>query len=64
MLKHGAFIAFAALLSGVPVVGDNYDVQIASFVCLYASLALAWNIIGGYAGYPSFAAAAFVGLCS
>lgn len=64
MLKHGAFIAFAALLSGVPVVGDNYDVQIASFVCLYASLALAWNIIGGYAGYPSFAAAAFVGLGS
>ncbi|MBN8477735.1 MAG: branched-chain amino acid ABC transporter permease [Burkholderiales bacterium] len=64
MLKHALFVVLAAVLSGVPYVGDNYDVQIASFVCLYAALALAWNFIGGYAGYPSFAAAAFVGLGS
>lgn len=31
---------------------------------MYAAIALSWNFIGGYAGYPSFATAAFVGLGS
>jgi branched-chain amino acid transport system permease protein len=29
---------------------------------MYSSLALGWNFIGGFAGYPSFATAAFFGL--
>lgn len=62
MLKHFAFVLLSAVIAGVPLVGGNYDVQIATFVCMYAALALAWNIIGGYAGYPSFATSAFVGL--
>jgi len=45
-----------------PLYGDNYIVKIATFVALYGVLALSWNFIGGYAGYPSFATGAFVGL--
>jgi branched-chain amino acid transport system permease protein len=29
--------------------------------CMYAILALSWNVVGGLAGYPSFATAAFFG---
>ena len=29
---------------------------------MYAALALSWNFIGGYAGYPSFSTAGFFGL--
>ena len=29
---------------------------------MYAALALSWNVIGGYAGYPSFSTAGFFGL--
>ena len=56
------FVVFAALIAATPVLGNNYYVQQATFVAMYAALALSWNIIGGYAGYPSFATAAFVGL--
>ena len=31
-------------------------------VCMYAVMAQSWNFIGGLAGYPSFATAAFFGL--
>lgn len=54
-------LAVAALIA-LPFMGDNYLVRLATFVCLYATLALGWNLIGGYAGYPSFATAAFYGL--
>jgi branched-chain amino acid transport system permease protein len=46
----------------VPVIGDNYLVRLCTFVAMYSAMALAWNFIGGYAGYPSFATAAFFGL--
>lgn len=59
-----AFTGFALVLALVPAAGNNYFVQQATFVCMYCALALSWNIIGGYAGYPSFATAAFVGLGS
>lgn len=58
------FAPFAIVLALLPAAGDNYLVQQATFVCMYVALALSWNIIGGYAGYPSFATAAFVGLGS
>ncbi len=50
------------VLASTPLFGDNYVVKIATFVALYGTLALSWNFIGGYAGYPSFATGAFVGL--
>lgn len=65
--RHGAHLGFAVavlLLAAVPFVADNYYVRLATFVCMYGALALSWNFIGGYAGYPSFSTAAFVGLGS
>lgn len=58
------FALFAVVLALVPLGGNNYFVQQATFVAMFSALALSWNIIGGYAGYPSFATAAFVGLGS
>jgi branched-chain amino acid transport system permease protein len=58
----GLFAAFALALAAVPLAGDNYLLQQATFVAMYCALALSWNLIGGTAGYPSFATAAFVGL--
>ena len=58
------FTAFTLVVALMPLSGNNYFVQQATFVCMYCALALSWNIIGGYAGYPSFATAAFVGLGS
>ena len=42
--------------------GGNYGLRLATVFAMYATLALSWNIIGGFAGYPSFATAAFFGL--
>jgi len=56
------FAAFVAVLAAMPLSGNNYFVQQATFIAMYCALALSWNIIGGYAGYPSFSTAAFVGL--
>lgn len=41
---------------------DAYIIRLATTLGMYVTLALAWNIIGGFAGYPSFATAAFFGL--
>jgi len=54
----GAGVVLVALL---PWLADNYAVRIATMICLFVTMALSWNFIGGYAGYPSFATAAFFG---
>lgn len=46
----------------VAVTGGNYWLRLASTAALYIALASAWNIVGGFTGYPSFATAAFFGL--
>jgi len=51
-----------ALVACLPVLGDNYLLRLGTMFAMYAALALSWNIIGGFAGYPSFATAAFFGL--
>jgi len=51
-----------ALVACLPVLGDNYLLRLGTMFAMYAVLALSWNIIGGFAGYPSFATAAFFGL--
>ena len=56
------FVAFTLLMAAVPFVADNYAVRLCTFLCMYAALALSWNVIGGYAGYPSFSTAGFFGL--
>jgi branched-chain amino acid transport system permease protein len=51
-------LALASLL----LLGDNYTLRLGTIFAMYAVLALSWNFIGGMAGYPSFATAAFFGL--
>jgi branched-chain amino acid transport system permease protein len=54
--------AAIAAVAALPVLGDNYLLRLGTMFAMYAVLALSWNVIGGYAGYPSFATAAFFGL--
>lgn len=64
-MKRLPWIAFALwflFLASVPFIASNYFVKIATFIAMYAALALSWNFIGGYTGYPSFSTAAFFGL--
>jgi branched-chain amino acid transport system permease protein len=51
-------LAGASLL----LMGGNYSLRLGTILAMYAVLALSWNFIGGMAGYPSFATAAFFGL--
>jgi branched-chain amino acid transport system permease protein len=55
-------VAAAATVGALPFMVDNYILRIATSMLMYATLAMSWNFIGGFAGYPSFATAAFFGL--
>jgi len=55
-------IVLFALLAAVPLLGDDYALRLGTTVLMYGVLAMSWNFIGGMAGYPSFATAAFFGL--
>jgi branched-chain amino acid transport system permease protein len=61
-LKYTILTLAVILIALMPFIGDNYLVRFFTLMCMYAALALSWNFIGGYAGYPSFATAAFFGL--
>lgn len=54
--------AALAVLAGVPWYGSDVLVQFGINALLLAVLAQGWNIIGGYAGYPSFGNSVFYGL--
>jgi branched-chain amino acid transport system permease protein len=51
-----------AVVLTVPGWAGDYWVRILTGVCMWAGLALSWNILGGYAGYISFGHAAFFGI--
>lgn len=55
-------VAAALLILVLPAIADNYVLRVATTMLMYSALALGWNFIGGFAGYPSFATAAFFGL--
>jgi branched-chain amino acid transport system permease protein len=59
-----AFLLVFITLAAMPFIADNYFVKLATFIAMYSALALSWNFIGGFTGYPSFATAAFIGLGS
>jgi branched-chain amino acid transport system permease protein len=63
-LKRDALIALVlfALVALLPLAQDAYWTRLGTFMLMYGVLALSWNFIGGMAGYPSFAVAAFFGL--
>ncbi|HEX7055097.1 MAG TPA: branched-chain amino acid ABC transporter permease [Burkholderiales bacterium] len=63
MRRHAyAGAALFALLAAAPLAGELYWLRLATIMLMYATFALSWNFIGGMAGYPSFASAAFFGL--
>ena len=59
LFEIGLLIVCIALVT-MPMAQNLRDVVVLTF--LYAGLALAWNIAGGYAGLISFGHAAFFGI--
>jgi branched-chain amino acid transport system permease protein len=57
-----ALVVLAVILAAAPFAASNYLLRVATIGFMYVALASSWNIIGGFAGYPSFATAAFFGL--
>jgi branched-chain amino acid transport system permease protein len=58
-----AALAALAILAAVPWLGaGEYPLALLYSIFMYAGLAVAWNLIGGFAGYLSFGHAAFFGL--
>jgi branched-chain amino acid transport system permease protein len=57
-----ALVVVVAIVLSVPGWAGDYWTRILTGVCMWAGLALAWNVIGGYAGYISFGHAAFFGI--
>ncbi|MEX0922444.1 MAG: branched-chain amino acid ABC transporter permease [Rhodovibrionaceae bacterium] len=54
--------AWFVLLASLPFHAENYIVRIGIVIAMYSTLAYSWNVIGGFAGYPSFSTAAFFGI--
>jgi branched-chain amino acid transport system permease protein len=62
--RQWRWIAVALLGVGAvifPFILDDYIVRVATTVIMLGVMAASWNLIGGYAGYPSFGNAAFFG---
>ena len=57
-----AVVFFGAFILLPFVVGPQWIVNMFVFTLMYAGLASAWNLLGGYAGYPSLGHAAFFGV--
>lgn len=62
VMRWLALAALGALLAFVPLFGDDVLIQYGINALLVATLAQAWNIIGGFAGYASFGNSVFYGL--
>jgi branched-chain amino acid transport system permease protein len=48
--------------ASVPAFAGTYYVRIFTGIFMFGALASGWNLIGGYAGYADFGAAAFLGI--
>ncbi len=57
-----AVIFFGALVAIPFGTGPQWILNLFIFTLMYAGLASAWNLVGGYAGYPSLGHAAFFGI--
>jgi branched-chain amino acid transport system permease protein len=62
MLRWTAIAAVVVLLAAIPWIGDAVIIQFGINALLVATLAQAWNIIGGFTGYASFGNSVFYGL--
>lgn len=54
-------LALVVSMAALPMIGGSYALRLGTIACMYGILALSWNVVGGLAGYPSFATAAFFG---
>jgi branched-chain amino acid transport system permease protein len=64
MSRAGIFraVAFFGILALLPFgISAQWIINALIFTLMYAALASGWNLIGGYAGYPSLGHAAFFG---
>jgi len=62
-MRHLLILAILVIAMGLlPIFASNYTLRLGTMFAMYAVLAQSWNIIGGFAGYPSFSTAAFFGL--
>jgi branched-chain amino acid transport system permease protein len=62
MTRSNAFLlVLVACIATLPLFGESYALRLGTIACMYGILALSWTIVGGFAGYPSFATAAFFG---
>lgn len=57
-----AIVFFGAFTLLPFAVGPQWILNMLVFTLMYAGLASAWNLVGGYAGYPSLGHAAFFGI--
>ena len=58
------FLAAGGLLVAVafPAAASTYYIRLVTGIFMFGALASGWNLVGGYAGYPDFGAAAFLGI--
>ncbi|MBX3098046.1 MAG: branched-chain amino acid ABC transporter permease [Salinibacterium sp.] len=57
-----AAVFFGLLLVMPFAIGPQWVMNLLIFTIMYAGLASSWNLVGGYAGYPSLGHAAFFGV--
>jgi branched-chain amino acid transport system permease protein len=56
-------VGFLLFLVVLPlIINRHWQVNLLVFTVMYAGLACAWNIVGGYAGYPALGHGAFFGV--
>jgi branched-chain amino acid transport system permease protein len=56
-------VVFFAVLIGTPMVGlQHWALNMLVFTLMFAVMSSAWNLVGGFAGYPSLGHAAFFGI--
>jgi branched-chain amino acid transport system permease protein len=64
-LLHRSLLLFVAgllIALGMLLEGNGYELRIATLVVMFAGMASAWNLIGGYANQTSMGHAAFFGV--
>jgi branched-chain amino acid transport system permease protein len=62
LLHYVALVLWLALIASTPLFADNYTIRIAISLTMFSAMAVSWNFIGGFTGYPSFSTAAFFGI--
>jgi branched-chain amino acid transport system permease protein len=62
LLRSVAVLIVCGAVMAFGFSANNYLLQAGTTLAMSAVLCLAWNVVGGFMGYPSFATAAFFGL--